>query len=450
MLFVLSPKQRIRSKWLASSSSLSSALGALVLMVPALLGAQADIDAFQNVANIMALSTGGRVIVLHPGIFIDPTYDSMNKQEQLPYVSFYNQMLTSSVIYTPAQHDLAELFSSVLSNAEWATVPLVPAQVQELTQVSQLLYVDSDHTPTKGYARYLQKKSTYEEINLRYENTPEAQRTAELSTELQTASDDLDLAGHKAVYEPAETRLKLLTAMKSLQWRADDLVKVSAATVPPGDGNHWLLTETTPPLDAIDQTSWTSASFTRTQLNNVSSEPSPGVMTSPATQTWWHWGGAARSGSACAEHVPTGALSVEFDFVNIRFVRPWFDPQLFESQAWRLRAGTELFSDGNNTGNTGSSPVFATGIIVVKNLKISGDVVADCRNDIRRAVRNHQEIGFGPFRLSGGAIGADSSYVIASVTSRQILVPQLQIIGLTSEVLPKSPNPNPNFQWPSH
>jgi len=235
-----------------------------------------------------------------------------------------------------------------------------------------------------------------------------------------------------------------------LQWRTDDTAKVSEATVPSSDGNHWLLTETKPLLDGIDQTNWTKVSFTKTQLSNTDSASSVSGTSAPANPAWWYWAGTTPSNSSCAGHLPAGALSIQFDLLTIPIVRPWFDQQLFESQAWRLPPDAGLFSDGNETGNMGSSPMFATAIIVVRNLAISGDVVASCRSDIRRAVRNQKGVGFGPFKLAGVAVGTDSPYLAASVTSSRIWVPQIQIIAVTSEILPKSPNANPNFQWPIH
>src|SRR3984885_1643825 len=428
-----------------STSRAIAAAVLLVTMLPSCAFGQADEMAFKKLGDLFVPSHSSPVELLAPGYLLDPAFSLTDDKEQEQYTAFYNRMLIPSLIYSPTQTDLGDLYSKILTDSEWALVPLTSSQRQELARLNQLLFKDTVGSPTTGYARYLEKKKAYEAIRQRFESTPESQRTAELENDLRAASDDLDLAGHKATFQPAESRLNLLNQTKSLDWRSADLHKFQQSVASGQNGTTWAMTLLHPDLSDLDNSQWVSLTITSDDLQDQASAPSLSHASQPVD--WWSWTLASPSNASCAPHFPNSSFVMHLEYQILSVARDWLDQRVFDFLALRRKQPERLISNGQLDGNTGTAPLFITSVIVVRNLAITGPLIGVCGATIRHELQLHHEIGFGPFKLAGDSMGT-VFYLPALLYENSVMVPYTQIVGVEAFLLPVTPNPNPDFQWP--
>jgi len=358
-----------------------------------------------------------------------------------------NRMYKPKLLFEPTDYDLGQLYSELLKNSEWAIVPLVTSQRNELAALRKMLFEDGGMTPNEAYQLYLDLKSRYDNIKTRYDNTPPSQRTPELELELSEAREDLLFKGRENTFRPAAARYKSLTQLASLNWRQTDLDKLQTALVTTDDGHAFYQTDTFP--DVAADLTWSPLSLTRANLINPQSTPrfSKGMDQDPG---WFRWSlGPSPASTDTKEELPTADFNLSFESTTLRISRNWLRSNLFDSQAWRLN-NQDSISDGLDEDNSGRAPAFSTGIILVRNLRIEGPAIRLLIPKLRAAIRKRQAVSFGPFRLSGNSGGPDSLFLPPSLSSSTIQVSFPQIVGLVPQVLRKTPNPNAAFEWPQH
>lgn len=142
---------------------------------------------------------------------------------------------------------------------------------------------------------------------------------------------------------------------------------------------------------------------------------------------------AAQGQEEAAGKPPILALSVEL--ARARVVRPWMDPALFHSRFWKLDYG-EALSDGGRPPR-GRLVAYITAVIFARNLCAHLVDAADARAllaSAREADGNAPSLGC--FSLEG-----------AKVDHQAIKAPNLQIIAYLCQLLPLSPDPDPELHW---
>jgi len=73
------------------------------------------------------------------------------------------------------------------------------------------------------------------------------------------------------------------------------------------------------------------------------------------------------------QSVDSGVESLSFEYTSVAISRGWFSPDVFTSHAWRLPAGEEPLSDGAGEGAKGRCPGYVTGLVLLRNLRITHD-----------------------------------------------------------------------------
>ncbi len=399
-----------------------------------------DANAFRGAAKAVGGYSSDPVVLMRPGIFIDPTFDQTETESTAPYQTLFNQTEAFSLLYTPSRTTLSDLYKQILTTAQWAKVPLVSGQRDELTTDRQKLY-KTDGNRSAGYQNYLDKKKIHDGLVAKWEATPESARTAELADQVQASQEDLELLGHSNIYGPAESRYRLLSEEASYKWRDDDISIYSKAASTSG-----ISSDVEVAFDHLDNAPWTHLVISGDQLTATATEiPLGGAV--DLSLPWWSWTGTVPTAQGCI-HFPSDPFTVQFDMALLHLARAWYDPHVFESRAWRLDSILQPISDGDDVHNSGTSPLYSNGVLIIRNLLISGKGIGQCTPQIRAAIRKHEQIGFGPFQLSGSALQGSPFYLPATVTSSSIQIPYYQIVGLTTSLLPKTPNPNSDFLWP--
>lgn len=410
-----------------------------------------DDQAFRQLSlSLSQVASNDPVVLLRSGIFADPLLDSATTDEQRMLGSQLNAMLKPLILYESGEADLSTFYSDILTHSEWATTPLPSSQRQELKKLKALLFVGDDKTPTIGYQAFLKYRKAYEEIRQKYDDTPENERTAELQASLQLAQDDLLLRGHQNTFEPAEARFQELQSSASLSWRDADVRLLTTYSRTDSLGNSFLLTEAIPAIEDSRTFTWNRISLTGTQLHHPVATPAFPLVADGRQTNWWVWGlTPSNLSDECKRTMLRDDFTVEFEAAEAQIRRDWFDPKVVSSQAWRSKSlppGT--ISDGKSDGNLGTAPLYPIGIVLVRELRIFGAAVQVCLPAIRSAVIAHQTVRFGPFTLAGDIKSQGTSfYMPATITGKEILSPDAQLVGFAVTMLPRTPNPNEDFEW---
>lgn len=422
-----------------------------ILAIMALLNSVAvsqtvNVRAYSGVAKSLSHLTSDPIVLLKPGRFLDPSYHYLDPQNRYTDALQFNRMLKPLLLYSESSNDLAALYAAVLTDEQWASVPLLPLQVAERLKLREVLY-NNDGTPKTGYRRYLEKKKTWLEIDELYQKTPENERTPELEARHQEALDEFDLLRGK--YESSENRYEQLNEQASLKWRDADIEKLAAFRSVSTTGSPYLLTTTSPALDDAEAFNWVTVRVTAAQL--LQTDPLPKFtkgLDGNALQ-WWHWANSADVDvQTCADALDNADFTIDFEVALAQIERDWFDEKVFESQAWRWKSGsTDLISDGEDDENRGVSPVILRSVVVVRSVTLSGPSIIPCLPFVRKAVSTRHDVAFGPFQIAGGIGQPSSFYLPPIITQKTMRVVYPQILGYGVSVLPKTPNPNPGYTW---
>lgn len=132
-------------------------------------------------------------------------------------------------------------------------------------------------------------------------------------------------------------------------------------------------------------------------------------------------------------------FSLDLEVVNI--MRPWFNSSIFKIHGWTNDLYPEGSISSGKFNDTGAFlPLVPTGMVVIKNLVISGDFKNKDKDLITKSTSAQAEVGIGPFKVGGSYKSGDKTYNIdTTFENGSLSVPGLQIIGFISEVIPFSP-----------
>src|SRR5947208_2176769 len=111
-----------------------------IIQIPASNAQPLDLPAYVSVVKILSPLTTDPLVLQQPGKLVDPLYDHSNPDHQYAAASQRNAMLLPSLIHSAAPRDLGDTYADVLAAEEWAKVPLVPAQVEDLKKLRGSLF----------------------------------------------------------------------------------------------------------------------------------------------------------------------------------------------------------------------------------------------------------------------------------------------------------------------
>jgi hypothetical protein len=79
-----------------------------------------DAEAYKVLAVVLSNLASDPVVLLNPGLFIDPTYDSSDVVERRALSTRFNTLVKPTLLFAPSGRTLGELYVSVLTNAQWS------------------------------------------------------------------------------------------------------------------------------------------------------------------------------------------------------------------------------------------------------------------------------------------------------------------------------------------
>lgn len=394
------------------------------------------------------------------------------------------------VNFQPAKGQYAEPFATaatvwevhraLLEDMEFATRPWTQAESEAWQHARSVLY----ETGPEGAVTSSSAYRLYDEYRIAYGELLAAGASAE---ELQKLLADWSVLGQKVEVEAAVAAIGRLAQRSSIPTANAALTSLNPTLLLSTDDDSYAPTSFAP-LSAIDPTTWLKAEATLEQLGQAVGDQSP-------RGKWDAWRGA-RTGM------------VRFSFTSLEIRRPWFDSDLYEADDWRLRSRGNV-STGN--GVDGELPAIVVSVYLVRleDVRIAGNppvstpppVVVLPPNFVRTVpteIRRHPSVATrippvrslpkavkqSPIRLNASSAlsGAERVLQLPTLHSRSAVYgrvnlltqvdaqrrlnlataiigtnpPQppaepapVYVVGFGCQALPASPQPNPQYLWPT-
>ncbi len=406
-------------------------------------------------ASRVPVSTGTLAIFMNPGVVLDPWIETEDSGDITHLGKFTDEAFAANWIYTPSGRSVSKTYGEILGIAQWASVPLSPQQRDDLRDVEHLLFADpAARAPTADYQQYLDLKARRDELQRQFDNSSPGDHDV-LASQLEAAREDLKLKGQEAVFVSALGKLRTLQFQKPSDW-GHDLQQRFAAAAQLANGTGPFAACVPSIGSLVTSPSWTSVTLNGPELTK---DASSGVYVGTATEHMrlLHWGQGATSDpkDAAGElSTFTNTTTISFEYATVSLDRPWMESKLFQSRVWRYPPSSTLEPVSNaadpSTGQTpeGRMPLVATQIVVARNICICGALGDESIRRLRSQIISGKSASWGPFALSGRYYQETEGRTFsARPCPNGVRCDEVQIIGWITQVVPKSPNPDPTFLW---
>jgi hypothetical protein len=162
-------------------------------------------------------------------------------------------------------------------------------------------------------------------------------------------------------------------------------------------------------------------------------------------------GRASGSKVEVAEDQRATNFRARLEFTQIPICRPWFDPGFFAMRAWTLDKAWDLNFD-KKVSDGGEKPVgrlvaYPITALFVRNVNFRLDEWDSHKKYANSKVSGGGSVGWGPFHAGGsyshGSERRDSQF---HAEGGGVQIPGIQLIGFINNIIPRSPNPNPEIK----
>lgn len=413
-----------------------------------------------SAAQTVAERSGALLSLMVPGQYVKQNLDPDDPGTQYVLSNLLNPAPACSWVVRYGAANVTEVYEAVLNGKETPLTHLTTRQREELAAARALVF-QPDGTPTALYGRYPGCQEVYLTASDDYEMALATERNGgrkvppEVREALDRALERWRVDGHRDDVDLAFATIDQYDALEpALFWQRLG-ERFGQWTRPYGVGGHYQHTDASPPYRQwFTDDGWSA--FTFDQLDFAHQDRSGGAGLEPCRcrcrcgdDPAPAHGGFHRASTADfddGERVPT-ALPARFrltcELRRVEIIRPWLDPLVLHSRAWRWsRAsgtyGVRISTGGDLVGSlvpTGVMPLLPITAVLARKVEIEwsdGGSWAD-----RLARPGGAELRFGPFRLTG-----------ATAVDDHISMPDPQLVGYLSEVLPRCPDPDPRLPWP--
>jgi hypothetical protein len=146
----------------------------------------------------------------------------------------------------------------------------------------------------------------------------------------------------------------------------------------------------------------------------------------------------------------------ELEFTQVPIIRPWFKPGFFAMRGWTLDKLWDLnydkrVSDGGDGKSDGKPDgrlvAYPTSALFVRNVKFRSDQWQNHMDYVNKQVSGGARVGWGPFSVGGSyAHGTEERNLKTHAEGGAVTISGMQLIGFINNIIPKSPNPNPEIR----
>jgi hypothetical protein len=199
--------------------------------------------------------------------------------------------------------------------------------------------------------------------------------------------------------------------------------------------------------------SWTELSFSHTEISTFASRESTsyGGGAGASFGLWSIGGSAQHENEQTRSTCNTNGLEVIVELIQVPILRGWLDSWIFSSDGWK--GGTTIGGPGSVSNGQypleGQMPLYPTSMILARNLRVRMDMTSSENKSYHSKTTTEVSVGWGPFSVRGNYSSSyDSESHDFESTAEGLKSNGAQIIAFICDVLPKCPNPNPNYEWP--
>lgn len=410
---------------------------------------------------------GEFVSFLQPGQFLAPSLQENRDSNDMAIISdIANVLIDSSYVNkykkidfsggTELPGSVSQVYEDIVNRAALPYKELTVEEYEEIETLTNWFAVN-----TANYEmyrdRYLDAVAAYDFEAAKQNPSPgELKRLAQKQTD---ASSQWNTIGRKSLYNLKLGRYVYLTQEDPQTFWARLKQRLDEQKGQAPDLGPYYQTFLYPPVSSWNNSGW--ATFERTITEQDSYEYSKATSWSGGVSGAWglisFGGGAGGSSNYEYERTSASAVTLKFDYLRVRILRPWLveDVLGYKFWTWKKQFGCDqVISDGGNLGITppirpiGRMPVLPKYLIVARNLELSASFTQSEQTAYRKHLQANASLGWGPFSLSGSyKEDTQSKHVKASFDGVTFRMQHPQIIARSGLLVGKCPDPNRGLSW---
>lgn len=262
--------------------------------------------------------------------------------------------------------------------------------------------------------------------------------------------------GYRNEYEQMNAYIDQVTQRSMALYKADLLRKFEAARMTStneGDAGDFYYT-TLIPGNFAQSPGWTEFSFYEQDYESHYNKKTSQWSAGGGVNFGLFSIGASAKGSKI--QVSTNQKSSRFraslEFTQVPIVRPWFDPGFFSMRGWTLDKLWDLNFSGKKVSDGAAKPsgrlvAYPVTALFVRNVRFTFDEADSQTNYVKSQVSGGGSVGWGPFRVGGSySHGSERRDLKFHAEGGSIVIDGMQLIGFLNNIVPQSPNPNPEIK----
>ena len=198
---------------------------------------------------------------------------------------------------------------------------------------------------------------------------------------------------------------------------------------------------------------WTKFSFSETEISTFESKESTnwGGGVGGGFGLWSFGAGVNYSEEKTYDRADISQFGVEAELIQLPILRGWLNGWIFSSRGWK---GIDELEQNGSISNgdyplDGFMPVLPTSMIVARNVKVHANMESEENRTFKSELNASARVGWGPFSMRGNYSHSESSASHDYESdSSGVVARGAQIIAFVCDVLPLSPNPDPDIEFP--
>ncbi len=449
-------------------------LTAPLLLIP-LGGAQAEDrnnvimkTIYTKIENILGVSDESApvqhagLVLAAPGFILDTNTDFSTVAGRGIIFSVADRAIQPNWVLRFGKFSTSELYNHILNDKDPAPATLSDADKVKLQKAKLILYKNGEKgvisdiykTYRDLQAAYYTAQDTYvSQVNTSSTHTPTSAQSLALQ---QAYSDYFNYPHYSDIVGSIDDERSLSIRDPSVFWgQLRNLYDRNLVPSGTGAGNmiapYGFYPSYKSWLDSSLQ--WTTIALTDSDESHTqtSSHTSWGAGLGAGWGLWRVNANYGQSDGSTLQGFDASHYSISFDVLRVLIFRPWMDASVYGARNWRWSRTTtlkDLISSGDvmNTTPSGQEPFIAQELILARNVKITGDWTSNLKTTYSSTRSGGGGISYGPFSFGGsGSSTYDESKDHNQVTTNGITSPSVQIIGMLVDILPKTPDPDPQL-----
>lgn len=384
------------------------------------------------------------------------------KQSEVNDVSYVNDLLalapTFNNVWTQSNVPVADIYKTILDKHQVLPVPPLTADEKtKLTNAQDTASGDRIQAYENWKLRYeiAAAKVAEEKLNdfakkngsgSRFVATPQAE--AALSSAKRGWETPFDTkytwegqpesGGDRLNVEKALSAIRELQARDPTTWWSELDKKFANGTI-----NDTYMVQTFPPLDLwASGKGWVKFSYQASDKMDESSLSERDIKAAASIKSGgFHLDAKfAMSNSLAKAFGSDKSLKITMEMKRVNFRRPWLDAQVFYNKKWQWSPGSGMtISDGQGGGVL---PMLPGSLIIVRNVLFEAKAFEKSSEFSQSSLDASASGGYGPFSFSASYSQKNkSAKVHAKRVQGGVEIPEPQIIGYVSTIVPKCPDP---------